>query len=375
VAKVIATVSGTALAPGVSRNGNLYDKHNIARAVARAQQRIDAGQQPMVMLTHHDAGDDSRLIAASLTRISLDESGRARFAAGIPDTPAGRDIATLADTSDGQPPHLENVSIRGAWIGRVRRVKGPDGEPVETADDLELDGLDFTRKPGVPEARVDTFAWSKGGATETTERVLITESVQEALVTVTEETAPAGTALAHVFENGICAACVTEAKDPKKPYGDVIYGDPGYQKDGKARYPLHTKGHSKSAWSYIHQAKNAAKYTAAQLKRIKGRVRGALKKHGVKVADEGWVIDAGVSVAETIAECMAMESDSGGSFCVEASNGPINIRISSYCIDPADLDVILRNACEAADVALKSFDPDMDADIDLPGVGPGSDRP
>jgi len=106
---------------------------------------------------------------------------------------------------------------------------------------------------------------------------------------------------------------------------------------------------------------------------LRAHIKGALTKFGVKVADEGWTIDPASAVTENVTECMAMDSGPGGSFCVEASNGPICIRISSYCIDPADLDLILRNACEAADVALRSFDPDMDADIDLPGAGEISD--
>ena len=225
MAKVIATIGGVALRPGVSANRRWYKPEHVRNAVARAQERIKSGAEPMVMLTHHAAGDDSRAIAARLTGISLDEDGNARYTAAVADTPAGRDVAALADTSDGNPPHLKGVSIRGYWLGTVSKVKGPDGEPVETASGgIELDGLDFTRSPGVAGAQVDTFAWAdRSGRTETTERVLICESVQEARVTITEETAP-GTLPAlteaeqdalrgilgergHVFENGLCVTC------------------------------------------------------------------------------------------------------------------------------------------------------------------------
>jgi len=221
VAKTIATIGGIALAAGVSKNRRLYTPDHIARAVSRAQERIRSGDEPMVMLTHHAADDDSRAIAARLTGMSLDENGNARYTAAIVDTPAGRDIASLVDTSDGEAPHLRGVSIRGHWLGTVRKVKGPDGDPVETAGDLELDGLDFTRKPGVTGADVDTFAWAdRAGRTETTERVSITESVQEALVTITEDASPALmlsetdqevlrdlTGAPHVFEDGLCRTC------------------------------------------------------------------------------------------------------------------------------------------------------------------------
>lgn len=220
MAKTIATITGTALMPGVSRNGRWYKPEHVAEAVRRARERIAAGDRPMVMLTFHGADDNSREIAATLTDASLNENGGADFAAGFTDTPAGWDIARMADTTDGKPAHLKTVSIRGAWTGKVRKERGPAGQLVETADGVELEGIDFTRSPGVTGAEIKTFAWVKDGATETTERVLITESVQEARVTITEETPTAlteaerqalrgilGQAAPHVFENGLCRTC------------------------------------------------------------------------------------------------------------------------------------------------------------------------
>jgi hypothetical protein len=77
---------------------------------------------------------------------------------------------------------------------------------------------------------------------------------------------------------------VEKAKDPKKPYGDVTYADPGYQEDGKKRYPLDTEAHVRAAWSYINQGDNAKAYTPEQLKSIKGKIQSAMKKLGATVA-------------------------------------------------------------------------------------------
>lgn len=74
--------------------------------------------------------------------------------------------------------------------------------------------------------------------------------------------------------------------DGSKPYGDVTYADPGYQKDGKKRYPLDTKAHAKAAWSYINQADNASAYNSEQLASIKTKIKAALKKFGVDVSEE-----------------------------------------------------------------------------------------
>jgi hypothetical protein len=74
--------------------------------------------------------------------------------------------------------------------------------------------------------------------------------------------------------------------DGKKPYGDVTYADPGYQEDGKKRYPLDTEDHVRSAWSYINQRSNASQYSAEQLSNIKSRIRSAAKKFGIEISGD-----------------------------------------------------------------------------------------
>lgn len=92
----------------------------------------------------------------------------------------------------------------------------------------------------------------------------------------------------HPMDDGICEKrdCESEEKDPKKPYGDVVYADPGHQKDGVKRYPLDTCAHTRSALSYISMSKNANKYTSSQLKRIKSRIKKAAKQCGIDVSDD-----------------------------------------------------------------------------------------
>jgi hypothetical protein len=81
-------------------------------------------------------------------------------------------------------------------------------------------------------------------------------------------------------------AAKTEDDDGSKPYGDVKYADPGYQDDGKARYPVDTADHCRSAWSYINQPSNAGKYSPAELSKIKGRIRAAAAKFNIEIADD-----------------------------------------------------------------------------------------
>jgi hypothetical protein len=76
---------------------------------------------------------------------------------------------------------------------------------------------------------------------------------------------------------------MNEAAD--KPYGDVEYADPGLQEDGKQRYPLSDETKVRAAWSYINQAKNAAKYSAADLKKVKAKIRAAAKRLGIQTTE------------------------------------------------------------------------------------------
>ncbi|MDX3245834.1 DUF6582 domain-containing protein [Streptomyces sp. ME18-1-4] len=359
MAKAIATIEGTALVPGISRNGRRYSKEAIASAVGRLAERIADGVNPAVMLTSHGADDDSRCIVGRLTSVQLAEDGSARFAAQLADTDEGRKIAALVDTRNG-PAFLKGVSIRGAWIGKVRRGVDADGTSYEEAPDLEIDGLDFTRKPGVPGAQIDSFtpeAASAPAENAPDGRVLITESVQEALVTTTTE---ADTPAVSKRGSGLA--------------GDgVKYADPGYQSDKKQRYDITTKAKAKTAWSYISQADNARLYTSAQLKRIKQRIVKALKGFGVTVAaQEGWLIEPASAVTETLAECWGMDSADAGNLYVSLTNGPTTVTVSSYSLDPHDLDAVGRAAMAGAVQAIVGIDPDLDGDIDVAGE-PGDD--
>src|ERR1019366_3039333 len=344
--------------------------------------------QPMVMLSHHEAGDDSLRIAAALRKVSLTDDGRIRWEADIPDTETGRQIAALADTTDGRPACLEGVSIRGRWTGRVTKVRAPDGDFAEQGQGLLIDGLDFTHKPGVPGARIDAFAWAKDGASETDERVLITESVQEARVTViTEETSPAPglaapegvrEALRAVFGDPVAEAATPAVSKRGAGMADDSgrsFADPGYQADKKQRYDISTKAKAKAGYAFLSVPKNAKLYTPAQLKRVKGRIKAALGKFGVTVAAEGWTVDPAVLLTEALVEFYGGDSDACGSYSLSATNGPTTVTVCSYGLDPADLAVILAQACKGAGLALSALDPDMDGDVDPDGADPGESAP
>src|SRR5262245_7564414 len=74
--------------------------------------------------------------------------------------------------------------------------------------------------------------------------------------------------------------------DSKKPYGDVTYADPSDRADKKKRYPLDSEEHCRAAWSYINMPKNAAKYSAEDLAKIKAKIKAAGRKYGITFAED-----------------------------------------------------------------------------------------
>lgn len=385
MARTIAKIAGVALKPGVSRNNRLYTPEVIAKAVRRAQETIaDHGAQPMTTLTHHGAGDDSTRIIGRITGWNLAGDGSARFEADLANTDHANTILNLIDDEDGDP-FLKGVSIRGQWLGQVQR-KQHGGKTVETGDDLELHGLDYTANPGVVGAQVDSVTRSAGAREATTESRLIfesvtdvnviTEDVDEARKKAAEDDAEEDDATseddaeeddaeekgAPALKSGKAASAQTKA-----PKGS--YADPGYQDDKMPRYPLNTKARAKAAWSYINTAKDASAYTPAQLKQIKNRIVKALRGYGVKVnTQEGWLAEP----AAVVTESLGIGAAPNGSVSLTLDNGMFTISMYSYRIDPADLDVIGRAAMSAACDAVCALDPDMDGDMDVPGA-PGED--
>ncbi len=69
------------------------------------------------------------------------------------------------------------------------------------------------------------------------------------------------------------------------------YADPGYQPDGKPRYPVDTERHIRAAWSCISKPSNARRYTADQVRRIRAAIVAAWKEkidiEGPPSADSG----------------------------------------------------------------------------------------
>jgi len=325
-----AVIRGIFLKPGVSKNRRLYTKNNIAKAVERMNQHLLKGEgMPLNMATSHAAAfkDDATSTVGRITKVNLLPDGSAAFEAEIANTAHGRDVANL---TAGQ--FIKGVSIRGEWMGEPRSTLHTDGEEATTADDLAVHGIDFTNSPGVEGAEIQYAELS-----ESYDRHAIYESIEDV----------------EVVERFSALEQLADEKDASKPYGDVDYADPGYQKDKKKRYPINTAAHVRAAWSYINQGDNANLYTAAQLARIKTRIKSAAKKFGINIVSEQEALAFDIQqVLEAYASIALVNDDD-------------SISITGYATDPHQLKTVANRIAFGAIAAMHAIDPDDDGDIYL----------
>jgi hypothetical protein len=71
-----------------------------------------------------------------------------------------------------------------------------------------------------------------------------------------------------------------------KKYGNTLFADPVNKK-----YPIDTPGRIKAAWAYIHQSRNAGKYSATERRTITARIRKAAQTRGVELPDPDEFLD------------------------------------------------------------------------------------
>ncbi len=410
----IATVRGVMLTPGVSRNNRLYRREVIAKAVARMQERIHAPDGlPVVMRTHHGAGDDSRLIVGRVTACAVDETGAATYAADLYDTAPGRDIASLV-TAD--QPALRSVSISGAWLGPVRRAQA-DGVAVETADDLEIDAVDWTATPGVTGAVVTGVAVETtppapapdikavGGpdqaAAETAPsgraRTPLSETV-EALIALPEQATPAGeTPPAGVLDTTPPVEAAVSAPSVDPPPQIAVFTRDAYP-TGEA-YTAKQKRVMVAKGQAMRNAKGDPSYpikTKADLRKaIKAVGRGGadhddIRRHIIDRANalgltdmipDTWNSDGSLKTAKEsaasapagtrfspVVEMLPGYGGGPGGLEICAVNGPTTLRLCVAGIEPGELAAVADAAMDAACAALSCLDPDLDGDLDVAGA-------
>jgi hypothetical protein len=221
-----------------------------------------------------------------------------------------------------------------------------EGQSVVTAPSIEIEGIDFTGRPGVSGAGVNSVQLLENSGDPSK----IYESFESPSL--------------DVFEGGaIVQEKTNESTSSKKPYGDVVYADPGYQKDKKKRYPLDTKKHVLAAWSYINQGDNAKEYSSSQLSRMKSRIKKAAKKMGINIEESFKELFSDlVAVFESNSDVLVEDFVS-----VSAGTAQADINVQGWGVSPEEVPAAIATLAMATINALLTIDPDLDDDIDTDG--------
>jgi HK97 family phage prohead protease len=142
------------------------------------------------------------------------------------------------------------------------KVLERDPGDFKTINKLRLDEISLVDRPANPEAVFD--CWKRGATAERPGESR-------------DQSDPIAALKAAIERLEALAKGGDEPGDGSKPYGDIEYADPGYQSDKKKRYPLDSEKHIRAAWNYIHKPKNAGKYSADEVERIKAKIVSAWK--------------------------------------------------------------------------------------------------
>jgi 2'-5' RNA ligase len=132
----------------ISRNGRQYPTETVNRLVNSGQNAIESGDIINAYICHGVADDDNPLVVSGKATKFWKEGDSAFAQFDIPDTTTGRDMVSLL--AGGYIPPTMSLRATNAEMA-VQRGKGI---PQVVGDNIALRGVDFTSRPGIPDARI-----------------------------------------------------------------------------------------------------------------------------------------------------------------------------------------------------------------------------
>jgi phage head maturation protease len=161
---------------------------------------------------------------------------------------------------------------KGFSIGGRVTARDPGDRKVITG--LSLTEISVVDRPANPEAVFDCWKAASPAAEDTAN--MTDHAPRHEPVQIWD----CGTAGHRHLAKAEAAQCMARraGMSPADPPDPVEYADPGYQADGRKRYPIDTEEHIRAAWAYIHQPGNARHYTEGQLARIEARIVAAWRE-------------------------------------------------------------------------------------------------
>jgi HK97 family phage prohead protease len=161
---------------------------------------------------------------------------------------------------------------KGFSIGGRVTARDPGDRNIITG--LALTEISVVDRPANPEAVFDCWKAASSLAEDTAD--MTDHAPRHEPVQIWD----CGTAGHRHLAKTEAAQCMAAAPKPAgdAPPDPVEYADPGYQPDGRQRYPIDTDEHIRVAWAYIHHPDNAERYTAGQLAHIEARIVAAWRE-------------------------------------------------------------------------------------------------
>ena len=251
-------------------------------AVAKVRNQVYRGFSIGGRVTQREAGNPKVITGLVLNEISLVDRPanpeaifdcwKSTTATGMPYSEADPGLSAANSSSLAREPFNPPVQIWACGVpDHHHRAKGDAVKCLETralaAPDFSLPQTAPAIFEGLPQARPE--AGSPGR----------TEAAIDAAKKAIETAEGALAQLAPGEEQG--ADGRGNMSTPDSSLGgceEPHYADPGYQSDGKRRYPTDTEQHIRAAWSNINRPGNAERYTAEQVNQIKAFIISAWKE-------------------------------------------------------------------------------------------------
>jgi uncharacterized coiled-coil protein SlyX len=292
-------VYGVAASEATDKAGERFDYDSSAPEFRRWSAEIEKGSggksRGNVRIMHQP------VVAGILTELDCDDAQKTiNVCAKIVDDEAWKMVAAGAYTGfsiggryldrwiDSNDPQVHRYTAMPAEISLVDNPANPDCHFRMIKEDGTTEDRKFS--PGTkPASASPAPPHSRDGVRQRWIAADGSEHVTKAAALARNAALSAETAQAAREDALHAGDPSTKAREPavdkggdapgegKLPYGHTEYADPGFQSDGKKRYPIDTEAHIRAAWNYIHQPKNAGLYTKEQLDRITARIVAAWK--------------------------------------------------------------------------------------------------
>ena len=253
-------------------------------AIAKVRNQVYRGFSIGGRVTQREAGNPKTITGLVLNEISLVDrpaNPEAIFdcwkaAIGVPERSAG-DPASVAPAREPFNPPIQIWACGVAdhhHHGKGEAVKCLERQALGTAD-IQLPPSSQTTLKSPPRNKPEgDSAGETEAAIDAAKRAM--ETAEGALAKLTPQLSPGagsgGEQGADGRQNRATSGSSLEGQR------ELNYADPGYQSDGKRRYPIDTERHIRAAWNYINRPGNAELYTVEQVGRIRAAIIAAWKE-------------------------------------------------------------------------------------------------